>query len=124
MTTERTKDGVRVKPSLSKRGWRSGRSGSFVVNDNYAGPATPEMRASMTKAFPYKTQRMANGAWQFFCMGDEWYESDVPMPEEGEAPPHWAERVGQALPLPQYCECGEKLGHSRGYPYCSNCEGN
>ncbi len=77
--------------STTKRGWRSGRPGSWHVKPEYQ----HDVREGMARNFPDRIQTMSNGAWQFFFMlDDEWFEKDVPKPEPGESPFHWADRTG------------------------------
>lgn len=80
-----------IVPRVSKRGWRSGKPGSWNVNPNYQ----YDIRRGMTRAFPDHVELMANGAWQFFWMGKymEWFSQDVPKPRTGETTEEWMSRV-------------------------------
>lgn len=82
----------------SKRGWRSGRPGAM-----FRDKATKErdrieaenMHKGLVSNFPWRIEKMSNGAWQFFWMShlSLWFHGDVPQPAEGQAQ-QWAEDHG------------------------------
>lgn len=78
---------------VTKRGWRSARPGSWQTKPEYMDAGTERMRVAMATEFPYHINKMSNGAWQFFCMGDDWFEKSMSKPKKNESIAEWADRV-------------------------------
>ena len=91
--SENAKRGVR-------RGWRQGKLGtpkSKGPSCTYPRTSLTGMDEALTELAPFAIETLANGAWQWRCMGEHWFEPWVPKAKPGEDLKAWLSHRDEAV---------------------------